>query len=81
MTPVRIATALAGLGLVALAVGSAAASSGSDPQAPGAPERVSTIVRTAPAQLWLRSISSPPADAEPLPGTLSTGLTSRHIGP
>lgn len=81
MTPVRIAAALAGIGLVALAVGSAAASSSSDPQAPGAPDRASTIVRTAPAQLWLRSISNPPAAAEPLPGTLSSGLTSRHIGP
>jgi hypothetical protein len=80
MTPARIVATLAGLGLVALVVGSAAASSSSDPQAPAVPGQPSTVVRTAPAELWLRSISSPRTE-EPLPGTLSTGLTSRHIGP
>ena len=81
MTPARIATALAGIGLVALAVTSAAASSGSEPQAPEAPDSPSTtVIRTAPGQLLLRGVVGAPADAEPLPGTLSSGLTSRHIG-
>jgi hypothetical protein len=75
------ATIGAAFGALALAAGSAAAISTTDPGSPDSAEQAATIViRTAPARLWLGNLSAPAQEPAPIPGTLSSGLTSRHIG-
>ena len=80
MSAARLATGLAGIGLVVLVVTGAVASSGTDPQAPDASNsQMAEVIRTGPGQLLMRNLTGSPE--EPMPaGTLSTGLTRLHIG-